>query len=148
MFNLLVAFFIKWCFYIGLCSWQEIPLTSTDGGYLNIHFSSDEKRIMLLVFTLNPFELFLTNMLQCSRNTLFMELFSRRRWATGSAQPSSLYGILPRQCGINYFVFVTNTTAYHLGRYSFHLLCLKSSISCSIFEFVLFHNAYKNQFDA
>ena len=44
--------------------------------------------------------------------TLTMELFSRRRWTTRSAQQSNMY--------FDYlFGFVINTTTYHLGRYLF-----------------------------
>ena len=43
-------------------------------------------------------------------------------------QQSNLYGKLPRLCSIIYFWFVKNTIAYHLRRYSFHLLLLKSSM--------------------
>ena len=46
----------------------------------------------------------------------FMDLFSRRRWTTGSVQLSNMCGKLPCMCGI-IFWFVLNTTAYHLGLY-------------------------------
>ena len=55
-----------------------------------------------------------------------MELFSTRRWIPGSAQQSNMYGMLPYMCCILFFWFVTNTTAYHLGLHSLHLL--KSSL--------------------
>ena len=62
------------------------------------------------------------------KKTLDVELFSIRRWATGLAQQSNLYGNLPCMCSIIYFGLVTNTTAHRLGRYSFHLLLLKCSM--------------------
>ena len=56
-----------------------------------------------------------------------MEVFSRRRWATGSAQQSNNNGIIPCMCwvfflggGVN-----INTTAFCLGRSSLHLQLLK-----------------------
>ena len=48
----------------------------------------------------------------------------------GDEQPDrpNMSGKLPCMCSKFYFGFVTNTTAYRLGRYSLHLLLLKSSI--------------------
>ena len=56
-----------------------------------------------------------------------MGIFSRRRWATRSAQQCNMYGTLPCMCSRIYFGFFTNTTAYQLGRYNLHLFSLKSS---------------------
>ena len=42
-----------------------------------------------------------------------MELFSGRRWTTGSVQWSSIYGMMT---SVQFFL---NTTAYHWGRYSY-----------------------------
>ena len=57
-----------------------------------------------------------------------MELFSRRRWATGLGQQSNNYRIMPFMCYIIFLGFNINTTAFCLGRYSLHLLLLKSSM--------------------
>ena len=55
-----------------------------------------------------------------------MELFSRRRWATGSAQQSTLdYAMYVLH---KFFRFNINTTAFCLGRSSLHFLLLKSSM--------------------
>ena len=43
-------------------------------------------------------------------------------WTTWLAQLSNIYGMY------NFFSSVINTTAHHLGRYSLHLLLLKSSM--------------------
>ena len=59
-----------------------------------------------------------------------MELFSRRRWATGSAQQSTLdYAMYVLH---KFFRFNINTTAFCLGRSSLHLLILKSSMEAHI----------------
>ena len=58
-----------------------------------------------------------------------MELFSRRRWTTGSAEQSNVYGIMTCMCCINSFGFNINTTAFCLGLSSLHLLILKSSMT-------------------
>ena len=52
--------------------------------------------------------------------------FSRRRWTIGSAQKSNKYGMMHMLH--NFLVFVISTTAYHLGRYSIHLLLQKCSM--------------------
>ena len=60
------------------------------------------------------------------RHNLVMELLSRRRSTTGSAQHAwngTVYVLLIL------FRFVINTTGYHLGRYSLHLILLKSSMT-------------------
>ena len=48
----------------------------------------------------------------------YLIVFGIRRWANRSAQKSNQNGMLPCMWGI----IVINTTAYHLGRYSLHLL--------------------------
>ena len=60
-----------------------------------------------------------------------MELLSRRRWLTGSAQKSNKYGMLQCMWCILFFWggVVINTTAYHWGKYSLHLLILQSSMN-------------------
>ena len=58
-----------------------------------------------------------------------MELFSRRRWTTGSAQQSNNNGIMPCMCSINVFGFNINTTAFCLDRSSLHLLLQKRSMT-------------------
>ena len=60
-----------------------------------------------------------------------MDLFSRRRWTTGSSQQSNMDGKLPcmRVKHKIIFRFVKKTTAYHLDLYSLHLLLLKRSMA-------------------
>ena len=58
-------------------------------------------------------------------------LFSRKRWATGLAQESNNYGILPCMWYI-FLGFNINTTAFCLGPYNLHLLLLKSSMTQQI----------------
>ena len=71
-----------------------------------------------------------------SLHTLVMELFTRRRWTNGSAQRSNKYWMLPCcMCGIFLERFVINTTAYLWGRYSLHLLILKSSMRWPLHPF-------------
>ena len=60
------------------------------------------------------------------RSTLAMELFSRRRWTTGSGQQSNNYGIMPCMCCIIFLGFNINTTAFCLGCYSLHILLLNA----------------------
>ena len=76
-----------------------------------------------------------------------MELFSRRRWTTGSAQHSNTYGMLPCMLCIIILGFVTNTTAYHLGQYSLNLLVLKSSMGLS-FKFRAENYVNRTRLDA
>ena len=56
-----------------------------------------------------------------------LELYSRRRCTTGSAQQASMYGMRPCMCCI-ILVFYLNTTAYCLGQYSLHIILLKCSM--------------------
>ena len=53
-----------------------------------------------------------------------MELFSRKRWTTGSAQQSNMYGMLPYMCSI--IILVCHK---HLGPYCPYLFLLKSSMA-------------------
>ena len=60
---------------------------------------------------------------------LDMELFSRRRWTTGSAQQSNNNGIMPCKCCIIFWGFNINITAFYLACSNIHLLVLKSSMT-------------------
>ena len=62
-----------------------------------------------------------------------MEFFTRRRWTTGSAQQSNMYGMVPCMCCIIFWGFDLNTTAFCSGRYSLRLLLLKSSMARLMF---------------
>ena len=79
-----------------------------------------------------PCRLHCINRHQCPQS-FRTELFSRRRWATGSYQQSSMYGNLPDNGSKIDFRFVTNTIAYRLGQYSLHLFLRKSSMDYVIF---------------
>ena len=57
-----------------------------------------------------------------------IELYSRRRWTIRSAQQSNTHGICHVAC-VDFYGFVINTTAYHLGQNSLHLHLLKSSMT-------------------
>ena len=57
-----------------------------------------------------------------------MERFSRRRWTTGSAQQSNMFGIM--HVLHNFLSFDVNITAFYLGHYVLHILLLKSSVFC------------------
>ena len=59
-------------------------------------------------------------------NSILMELFSRRRWATGSAQQLWNYAMHVLH---NFLGFYINTTAFCLGRSNLHLPILKSSMA-------------------
>ena len=85
---------------------------------------------------LNQVSKHVSSLTEETRNfNLPLELLRRRRWATGLAQQSNMYGKLPCTCSIIYFGFVTNTTAYCLCRYRLHLLLLKSSMAYLIVTF-------------
>ena len=62
-----------------------------------------------------------------------MEFFTRRRWTTGLAQQSNMYGMVPCMCCIIFWGFDLNTTAFCSGRYSLRLLLLKSSMARLMF---------------
>ena len=65
---------------------------------------------------------------------LVVDLFSSRRWTTGSAQQSNNYGIMTCMCCMNFRGVNINTTAFCLDRSSPHLLLLKSSIERLMFQ--------------
>ena len=44
------------------------------------------------------------NFTSCAEDSWSMELFSRRRWTTGSAQQSNIYGMMPFICWIIFWV--------------------------------------------
>ena len=66
-------------------------------------------------------------------NECAMAFFCRRRWRTISGPYSSMFGMLPCISSIILYKFVITTRAFHPGRYSLHLLLLKSSSTALLY---------------